>query len=46
MSAMIRKAYKSDLSDAQWDMIRPLLPPPKSTGRQITVNLREVINAI
>jgi len=46
MSGQLRKAYKTDLSDAQWELIRPLLPPPKSTGKKISVDLREVVNAI
>jgi len=29
MSEIPREAYKTDMSDAQWDLIRPLLPPPK-----------------
>ncbi len=39
---MPRKAYKTDLSDEQWS----LLPPPKKTGKKISVDLREVVNAI
>jgi putative transposase len=46
MDKMTRKAYKSDMSDAQWDLIRPLPPPPKSTGKKISVDLREIVNAI
>jgi len=36
----------SDLTDAQWQRIEPLLPPPKSGGRPRTTNLREVISGI
>ena len=25
--------YSSDLSDAEWQYLEPLLPPPKATGR-------------
>ena len=46
MGNVTRKAYKSDMSDAQWDLIRPLLPPPKTTGKKISVNMREIVNAI
>lgn len=46
MSEPIRKAYKTDLSDEQWSLIQPLLPPPKKTGKKIHVDLREVVNAI
>lgn len=40
-----RKAYCSDLSDAQWKRIKRLLPKPKRLGRP-RVNEREVINGI
>ena len=39
-------SYPSDLTDAQWRIIEPLLPPPKPGGRPRSVNLQEVINAI
>ena len=29
----MRAPYPSDLSDAEWALLTPLLPPPKSTGR-------------
>lgn len=41
-----RRAYPSDMSDAEWDVLRPLLPPAKGFGRPRTVNLREILNAI
>jgi putative transposase len=41
-----RPAYPTDLTDAQWQIIEPLLPPAKPGGRPRTVNLREVVNAI
>lgn len=40
-----RKPYPSDLSDAQWEFIKPLLPPPAETGRP-RVDEREIINGI
>jgi len=46
---MTRARYPSDLTDAQWALIAPLLPPAKSGpqgGRPRTVNLREVLNGI
>ena len=46
MSETSRKAYKTDLDDKQWSLIQPLLPPPKKTGKKISVDLREVVNAI
>ena len=41
----MRKAYPSDLTDAQWEIIRPLIPIYK-LGRPREVDLREVVNAI
>ena len=41
-----RKPYKSDLSDAAWSLVEPLMPPPAKRGRRRTIELREVINAI
>lgn len=46
MDATTRKAYPTDLTDAQWDLIAPLLPPAKHGGRPRTVNLREVVNTV
>ena len=43
---MTRKAYPSDISDREWQLLEPLLPPPKSGGRPITYSRREVVNAI
>ena len=40
-----RKAYRSDLTDAPWQRIKPLLPKPKWTGRK-PADDREVINGI
>ena len=41
-----RQPYPSDLSDAQWGQLAPLIPPKVGKGRNCTVNLREVMNAI
>ena len=43
---MERQAYPSDLSDAQWLLLEPLLPPAKPGGRPRTVNVREIVNGI
>ena len=46
---MKRPRYPSDLTDAQWTRLEPLLPPCKSGrqgGRPRSVPLREVLNAI
>ena len=41
-----RTAYPSDLKDAEWGQIEPLIPPPKPGGRPRTTDMREVFNAI
>jgi putative transposase len=38
--------YPSDLTDAEWAVIAPLLPPAQPGGRPRTTDLREVVNAI
>ncbi len=43
---MTRKAYSTDLTDAQWTLLEPLLPPPKPGGRPRSVDLREIVNAL
>ena len=41
-----RKAYPFDLTDAEWNLLAPVLPPVKARGRRRRVNLREIVNAI
>src|SRR3954468_3626517 len=41
-----RRLYDTDLTDAQWEILRPLLPPPPGGGRPRTTDMREVLNAI
>jgi transposase len=43
---MDRTAYPSDLSDAQWKLLEPWIPPAKPGGRPRRVDMREVLNAI
>lgn len=43
---MDRKPYPSDVTDGQWRLIEPLIPPPKPGGRPREVDLREVVNGI
>lgn len=43
---MNRKPYPTDLTDAQWLIVEPLIPPAKHGGRRRTVCMREVLNAI
>jgi len=41
-----RKPYPSDLSNAEWKILEPLLPPEKAGGRNRGYALREIINGI
>lgn len=43
---MDKKPYPSDLTDEEWAILEPLLPPAKRGGRPRTVALRQVLNAI
>lgn len=38
--------YPSDLTDAEWGLVEPLIPPAKHGGRKRTANVREVLNGI
>jgi putative transposase len=42
----MRKPYPTDLTDAQWDLLRPLIPPAQSGGRPRVVEMREVLNTL
>jgi putative transposase len=42
----MRKPYKSDLTDDQWEFIRPILPPARVKNGFAPVDLREVVNTI
>lgn len=43
---MERMPYPSDVTDGQWRLIAPLIPPPKPGGRPRSNDMREVVNAI
>src|SRR4051812_5318387 len=42
----MRKPYPSDLTDEQWALLEPLIPPAKAGGRPREVDLREVVNTL
>jgi transposase len=42
----MRKAYQTDLSDAEWSRLEPYLPTPKASGRPRIYVLREILDAI
>ena len=43
---MKRQPYATDLTEAQWQLIQPLIPPAKPGGRRREVDMREVLNGI
>jgi len=43
---MSRKAYPSDLTDEQWALVEPNVPPAWPGGRPRKTDMREVVNAI
>jgi putative transposase len=43
---MPRKRYPTDLTDAQWAVLEPWIPPSRPGGRPRKTNMREVVNAI
>jgi len=38
--------YPSDLTDEEWLLVEPLIPPAKRGGDKRTANIREVVNAL
>ena len=38
--------FGSDLTDEEWNLVKPCLPPPSKRGRPRTTDLREVADAI
>lgn len=46
MDVPARKAYSTDLTDAQWAFMEPLIPGCKHGGRPREVDMREVLNTI
>lgn len=38
--------YKSDVSDAEWALIRPFMPRNQPNGRDVRTSMRDVVNTI
>jgi transposase len=38
--------YPSDLTDDEWGLVEPLIPPGKTGGGKRTVIMREVVNGL
>ena len=43
---MTWRRYPTDLTDAQWCLVEPLVPPAKPGGRPRAVDMRAVLNGI
>src|SRR3954469_20957211 len=41
-----RLRYPSDLTDDEWKLVEPLIPPGKRGGDKRTVIMREVVNGL
>ena len=41
-----RRSYPTDLTDAEWEIVKPLIPKPKPRGPKANVDVREVLNGI
>lgn len=41
-----RKPYPSDLSDTEWEILKPFVSAPKGFGRPVEVDFREILNGI
>jgi transposase len=41
-----RKPYPSDLSDSEWEVLKPLIPAPLGFGHPVEVDFREILNGI
>jgi putative transposase len=46
MTERTRKPYPSDLTDAQWNILAPLIPPKVGRGENRKVDMREIVNSI
>jgi transposase len=38
--------YASDLTDEEWRLVEPMIPPARRGGRRRTANVREILNGI
>ena len=38
--------YPSDLTNEEWSLVRPVIPPAKRGGNKRTVDVREVVNGL
>ena len=41
-----RRRYATDLTDREWALLAPLIPPPKPGGRPVVHDRRELVDAM
>jgi putative transposase len=46
MSSTSHRRYPTDITDAEWGRLAPLLPPAKLHGRPREHTIREILDAI
>jgi putative transposase len=46
MVTLTSVGYLSDLADAEWELVQPLLPPPAARGRPRQQSLRTILHAV
>jgi transposase len=46
MALSVYPIYPSDLTDAEWVLLAPLIPAAKSGGRPRSVNMRRIVNGL
>ncbi len=42
----MRKPFRTDLTDDQWNVIKPLIPLARPGGRPREVDMREILNTL
>lgn len=43
---MARKGYQTDINDAEWAMLEPIVRRSGTMGRPVKLDLREIVNAL
>ena len=43
---MATQRYPTDLTDDEWQVLEPLIPPAKPGGRPRSVDVREIVNGV
>jgi transposase len=45
-NTLTRKPYPSDLTDAQWEILAPLIPEPSAQSTRAAIPRQEIVNGI